>query len=255
MPKSQPARPKPKAPRKSAPRKSALPPKASRPKPGGARAVPAVEWARDRVADLLKRLKRAYPDAKCALDHDSPLQLLVATILSAQCTDERVNKVTPDLFRRWNSAAAFAATDMAELEKAIQSTGFFRNKARSIKECCRDLVARHGGAVPKVLEELVQLRGVGRKTANVVLGNAYGIPGITVDTHVGRLSRRLGLTREEDPVKVEFELMERVPKKDWTLFSHLLIHHGRRVCGSRKPLCEGCTLLDLCPRVDVKNSA
>ena len=217
--------------------------------------MPAVEWAPDRVADLMKRLKRAYPDAKCALDHGSPLQLLVATILSAQCTDERVNKVTPDLFRRWNSAAAFAAADMAELEKAIRSTGFFRSKARSIRECCRDLVARHGGAVPRVLEELVQLRGVGRKTANVVLGNAYGIPGITVDTHVGRLSRRLGLTRAEDPVKVEFELMERVPKKDWTLFSHLLIHHGRRACGSRKPLCESCALLDLCPRIDVKNSA
>jgi endonuclease-3 len=216
---------------------------------------PAAAWTPDRIQDLLARLRRAYPDARCALNHETPLQLLLATILSAQCTDERVNKVTPGLFARWNTAAAFALADRAELEQAVQSTGFFRAKARSIQECCRDIVEKHGGEVPARLEDLTQLRGVGRKTANVVLGNAFGIPGITVDTHVGRLSRRLGLTREEDPVKVEFALMEWIPRKHWTLFSHLLIHHGRRVCASRKPLCSACPLADLCPRVGVSVSA
>ena len=215
----------------------------------------AAAWTPDRIKDLLARLRRAYPDAHCALNHETPLQLLLATILSAQCTDERVNKVTPGLFGRWNTAAAFALADRAELEQAVQSTGFFRAKARSIQECCRDIVEKHGGKVPDRLEALIQLRGVGRKTANVVLGNAFGIPGITVDTHVGRLSRRLGLTREEDPVKVEFALMEIIPRKHWTLFSHLLIHHGRRVCASRRPLCSACPLADLCPRVDVSISA
>ncbi len=208
--------------------------------------------ARDHARRVLRALARLYPDAHCALDHQTPLQLLVATILSAQCTDARVNLVTPALFARYPDAKAFATAEPRELEKMIQSTGFFRNKARSIRECCRLLVERHDGRVPGTLEDLVQLQGVGRKTANVILGNAFGVPGITVDTHVGRLSRRLGLTREADPEKVERDLMALLPKKDWTLFSHRMIFHGRQVCHARKPNCDGCTLSKFCPKVGVR---
>ena len=209
-----------------------------------------------RVAAILEQLREHYPDARCALDFRTPLQLLIATILSAQCTDERVNKVTPSLFARYPDAAAFARSDPAELEKAIHSTGFFRNKARAIREASADIVAKHGGEVPRTLDELVALRGVGRKTANVVLGNAYGVnAGIVVDTHVGRLSLRLGLTAETDPVKVEHALMPLVPQESWTLFAHWLILHGRAICHARKPLCSQCPLLPHCPRIGVTVSA
>jgi len=205
-----------------------------------------------RVAAVLEQLDEAYPDAKCALNHASPLQLLIATILSAQCTDERVNMVTPALFARYPDAAAFAAAKPNELEDEIHSTGFFRQKGKSIREACADIVARHGGEVPRRLEELVALRGVGRKTANVVLGNAYGIAsGIVVDTHVARLAGRLGLTNETDPVKIEFALQPLVPREQWTLFSHWLILHGRAVCNARKPRCSACPLAPHCPRTGV----
>jgi endonuclease-3 len=209
------------------------------------------ESERLRVRRLLKGLARSYPDAHCALHHDNALQLLIATILSAQCTDVRVNMVTPGLFKRFPDAAAFAEADPHELELLIQSTGFFRNKARNIIACCRKLVHDFAGQVPQTLEELVPLPGIGRKTANVVLGNAFGVPGITVDTHVGRLSRRLGLTTQEDPVKVECDLMAIIPRKDWTMFSHRLIFHGRQVCFARKPNCSGCGLVKDCPKIGV----
>ena len=208
-----------------------------------------------RVRAVIEQLQELYPDAKCALDFRSPLELLVATILSAQCTDERVNKVTPALFAAYPDAAAFAAADPGALEKAIHSTGFFRNKAKSIREASADIVAKHGGNVPRTLEELTALRGVGRKTANVVLGNAYGIPGVVVDTHVTRLSHRLGLTNETDPVKIEFALMPLVPRELWTLFSHWLILHGRAVCNARKPLCGRCPLAPHCPKLGVSAPA
>ena len=208
-----------------------------------------------RVRAVLEQLRELYPDARCALDFRSPLELLVATILSAQCTDERVNKVTPALFAAYPDAAAFAAADPAALEKAIHSTGFFRNKAKSIREASADIVSKHGGQVPRTLEALTALRGVGRKTANVVLGNAYGIPGVVVDTHVTRLSHRLGLTNETDPVKIEFALMPLVPRELWTLFSHWLILHGRAVCNARKPLCSQCPLSPHCPKLGVSASA
>ncbi len=206
---------------------------------------------RQRARLLIRELAGLYPDARCALHYENPLQLLVATILSAQCTDVLVNKVTPALFARYPDARAFAEANPRELEQAIQRTGFFRNKARNLIGCCQRLVSEHAGSVPNVLELLVELPGVGRKTANVVLGNAFGIPGIPVDTHVGRLSRRLGLTTQKDPVKVEKDLMDLVPKKEWTMFSHRLILHGRRVCHSRRPRCESCTLGKLCPKVGV----
>ncbi len=204
---------------------------------------------RKRASQIVRLLRRLYPDAKCALVHDSPLQLLVATILSAQCTDARVNMVTPTLFARYPDAAAFANAKTEDLEKAIQSTGFFRNKARNIKECCAQIVEKHGGEVPGDLESLVSLPGVGRKTANVVLGNCFETPGITVDTHVGRLSRRLGLTLHTDAVKVEHDLMAILPAKEWTMFSHRMIFHGRQVCFARDPNCPECGLLKVCPRV------
>jgi len=200
-----------------------------------------------RVGEILDRLGAHYPEAECALRHDDPLQLLVATILSAQCTDRRVNLVTPGLFRKYPDAAAFARASLRELEAAIRTTGFYRNKARNIRECCRLLDREFGGEVPPRLEDLVTLPGVGRKTANVVLGSAFGIPGITVDTHVGRVSRRLRLTRNEDPVKVEYDLMKILPRERWSIFSHQMIWHGRRICGARRPLCPDCFLNDLCP--------
>lgn len=208
-----------------------------------------------RVREVLTILQRTYPDARCALDFKTPLQLLIATILSAQCTDVRVNMVTPKLFERYPDAAALATAPLADLEAAVRSTGFYRNKARAIRECCADIVALHGGNVPRTLDELVALRGVGRKTANVVLGNAYGIPGLVVDTHVTRLAHRLGFTREQDAVKIEFALMPLVPKEQWTMFSHWLILHGRAICNARKPRCSICPLAAHCPRVGVTASA
>jgi endonuclease-3 len=204
-----------------------------------------------RARRILRLLARQYPDARCALEHETPLQLLVATMLSAQCTDARVNQVTPGLFARYADAQAFAAADRGELEKAIQSTGFFRNKARNIQACCQALVEKHGGSVPRTMEELVPLAGVGRKTANVILGTAFGMPGITVDTHVGRLSRRMGLTTAEDPEKVERDLMHLIPKKEWTMFSHRMILHGRQVCRARQPDCGNCVLSEVCPKIGV----
>jgi endonuclease-3 len=208
---------------------------------------PTSPPAPDRVRAVLPILDQLYPQAKCSLDHQDPWQLLVATILSAQCTDERVNLVTPALFARFPGPAAMARADLAELEDLIRSTGFFHNKAKSILGAARALVERHGGQVPGSLEELVKLPGVGRKTANVVLGDAFGIPGITVDTHVGRVARRLGLTQEDDPVKVEFDLMALVPQERWTLFSHQVILHGRQLCQAKKPRCPKCPLLPHCP--------
>lgn len=201
-----------------------------------------------RVRDALAAI---YPDAHCALDHQTPIQLLVATILSAQCTDVRVNLVTPALFARYRTVRDFAEADPRELERLIAPTGFFRNKAKNVIACCRSIVENHNGEVPGTLEELVQLPGVGRKTANVILGNAFGVPGITVDTHVGRLSRRLGLTTHDDPVKVEFDLMAIIPEADWTMFSHRLIFHGRQVCAARKPDCPACPMNRFCPKIGV----
>jgi endonuclease-3 len=204
---------------------------------------------------IQKALAKLYPDAHCALNFDNPLQLLVATILSAQCTDVRVNLVTPALFARYPDARAFADADIADLERLIQSTGFFRNKAKNIKACCLTLVEKHGGQVPATLDQLVPLPGVGRKTANVVLGNAFDVPGITVDTHVGRLSRRMGFTTHDDAVKVERDLMELIPKKDWTMFSHRMIFHGRQVCAARNPDCERCTLAKHCKKIGIKSTS
>lgn len=205
---------------------------------------------------VVKALRQDYADAVCALVHENPLQLLVATILSAQCTDERVNQVTPELFRRCPTAKDLAEIERAELEALIQTTGFFRNKAKNIQAAAQALCDRHGGETPRTLEELVQLPGVGRKTANVVLGTAFGIAsGVVVDTHVGRLARRLGLTKHQDAVKAEADLMQVVPRKEWVNFSHRLIHHGRRVCKARRPLCEDCSMRAFCPRVGVAEAA
>jgi endonuclease-3 len=201
-----------------------------------------------RLKKIIIALDRAYPEAHCELNHADPLQLLIATILSAQCTDKRVNIVTTELFKKYRSAADYANASLAELEQAIKSTGFFRNKAKNIQACCRKLVKRHAGKVPRTMEELTQLDGVGRKTANVVLGNAFGINvGVVVDTHIARLSQRLRLTSQKLPEKIEPELMALVPQKQWTLFSHWLIWHGRRRCAARKPDCEGCEIKKLCP--------
>jgi endonuclease-3 len=212
---------------------------------------PKLPSARERALLINDTLKSLYPGAACALNFENPLQLLVATILSAQCTDVRVNLVTPALFARYPSAHHFAQSELEELQELIRSTGFFRNKAKNIQGCCLAIVERFGGNVPSRLEDLTTLAGVGRKTANVVLGNAFQTPGITVDTHVGRLSRRLGLTKMSDPVKVELDLMKIIPQPDWTNFSHGLILHGRQICHSRKPRCESCGLANLCPKVGV----
>jgi endonuclease III len=207
---------------------------------------------RRRTAEIDARLRAAYPDSRTALDHRNPLELLVATILSAQCTDKRVNEVTPALFRRYPSARHYAEAPLADLEEMVKTTGFFRNKAKALKGLGQALVAAHGGEVPDTMEELHALPGVGRKTANVVLGNAFGKNvGVVVDTHVQRLSRRLGLTGETDPEKIERDLMELVPQEEWTLWSHLLINHGRNVCKARRPECERCVVNDLCPSAEV----
>lgn len=204
-----------------------------------------------RMLEILKILKRTYPNAKCSLIYQGPWQLLVATILSAQCTDERVNQVTPVLFRRFKSPVEMAKAPVGEIEKVIQSTGFYKNKAKALKESSQSIVEKHAGKVPPDLDQLVHLRGVGRKTANVVLGNAFSIPAMVVDTHVGRLSRRMGFTRYYDPVKIEHELMEIVSREDWTLYSHLMIDHGRAICTARKAHCERCPIAALCPKVGV----
>ncbi len=200
-----------------------------------------------RARRINRELADVYPDARCELDFTNALELSVATILSAQTTDKRVNEVTPVLFRRYRTAADYAAADRAELEQLIHSTGFFRNKTSSLIKLGQELVERFDGEVPHTLKELVTLPGFGRKTANVVLGNAFGIPGITVDTHFGRLARRWGWTAETDPVKVEHAVGELIPKKEWTILSHRVIWHGRRICHSRKPACGACPIARLCP--------
>lgn len=201
-----------------------------------------------RIAEILKRLEEEYPEATCALRHENAYQLLVATILSAQCTDERVNQVTPELFRRFPDARALAEADPEELEELIRSTGFYRNKARSLLGSCRRLVDAYGGEVPDRMEDLLTLPGVARKTANVVLGTWFGKPeGIVVDTHVSRVAARLGLVDSSDRNRIEEELMEKIPREQWIAFAHRLIHHGRRVCKARRPACEQCRLADLCP--------
>jgi endonuclease-3 len=200
------------------------------------------------ITDVIDRLKREYPDARTELDWTNPLELLVATMLSAQTTDVRVNQVTEALFRKYLSAADYAEAHPGELEEDISPTGFFRNKARALQDMARALLEEHGGEVPRTMAELVTLPGVGRKTANVVLGNAFGVDeGIVVDTHVRRVSNRLGLTTSQDPEKIEQDLTAVVPREDWTIFSHLLIFHGRRVCKARKPDCPNCVLNDICP--------
>jgi endonuclease-3 len=205
---------------------------------------------RARAAEIVKVLDQAYPDAACALHFDDAFQLLIATILSAQCTDKMVNQVTPRLFARFPDPPSLAAAPPSEVERIIQPTGFFRQKTKSLQTAARDIVEKFGGAVPRTLEELTTLRGVGRKTANVVLGNAFGVPGLTVDTHMTRVNRRLGLTAHDDPVKIERDLMELVPQAEWTLYSHRVIDHGRSCCGARRPECERCPLRELCPFPD-----
>ena len=201
-----------------------------------------------RTFKIIASLAGAYPTAHCELNFSNPLELLVATILSAQCTDKRVNIVTAELFKKFRRASDYAEAPLAEIEWFIRTTGFFRNKAKNIQACCRKLVELHGGEVPRTMEDLIHLDGVGRKTANVVLGNVFNINvGVVVDTHVGRLSLRLGLTREANPEKVEQDLMKLVPREQWTLFSHWLIWHGRRRCSARKPDCAACEIRALCP--------
>ncbi len=212
----------------------------------------AAAQRKTRARKIIARLKREYPDATCALNHHSALELVVATILSAQCTDARVNMVTPHLFAKYRAAADYAAADPRVLEKEIQSTGFFRNKTKSIIGMAQALVERHGGEVPQTMQELTALPGVGRKTANVILGTWFKKnEGVVVDTHVHRLSRLLGLTRQDDPVKIEQDLLEIVPRDDWTWFSHTLIQHGRTVCIARRPRCADCVLNRLCPSSQV----
>ncbi len=200
-----------------------------------------------RAQRIVKVLAKEYPDSKCALDYRNAYELLMATILSAQCTDVRVNMVTPVLFEKYPTPGDLADAEMGELESIIKSTGFFRQKAKSLVACCQDIVERFGGELPKTMDELSTLAGVGRKTANVILGNVFGVPGIVVDTHVKRLSNRLGLTQQSDPNKIEKDLMEMIPEKEWTLFSLRLIDHGRKVCDARKPQCIECALRKDCP--------
>ena len=207
---------------------------------------------KQRTAEIIKRLKKAYPDAHCALVHTNAFELLIATILSAQCTDVRVNIVTADLFRKYRGPADFLNVAQTELEKDIHSTGFFRNKAKNIQAACKRILEVYGGNVPQTMDDLLTLGGVARKTANVVMGNAFGIAsGVVVDTHVSRLSQRLGLTKEKTPEKIERALAVIVPKKDWVMFPHWMIYHGRQICDARKPKCGECTLEDICPKIGV----
>ena len=206
-----------------------------------------------RTKKIVAGLHKTYPTAHCELNFSNPLELLIATILSAQCTDKRVNIVTEGLFKKYGSAKDFAEANLSELEQAIKTAGFYRNKAKNIQSAAKSIVEKHGGEVPRTMEELIELGGVGRKTANVVLGNAFDINvGVVVDTHVARLSFRLGLTGETDPVKIELALIKLVPQEQWTLFSHLLIWHGRRRCVARNPDCENCEVCALCPQIGVK---
>lgn len=202
---------------------------------------------------VVRHLAKHYADAECALNYESPFQLLIATILSAQCTDERVNIVTADLFAKYPTAYDLAQATQKQVEKIVKSAGFYRAKAKNIRNCAKQLVEKHDGEIPLELEALTGLPGVGRKTGNVLLGTAFGIPsGVVVDTHVGRISRRLGIAFEKDPVKVERELMAVLPKKEWIYYSHRMIHHGRAICDARKPLCEDCSMKRFCPRIGVK---
>jgi len=213
-----------------------------------------MKTAKARIGEIVKGLKDAYPDAECALSHENPLQLLVATILSAQCTDVRVNQVTPALFHKYPSAQAFANASQDDLERLIHSTGFFRNKAKNIKATGQKIMSHFQGLVPKTMDELLSLPGVARKTANVVLGSAFGIPsGVVVDTHVFRIIHRLGLTRAKTPEKVELDLMKLLPREEWINFSHRLIHHGRQVCMARNPQCSICRIEEICPKLGVSN--
>ena len=209
----------------------------------------------ERTQKIISALKQTYPDAHCELNFSNPLQLLIATILSAQCTDKRVNIVTAELFKKFHSAKDFADAPLVDIEAAVKTTGFFRNKAKNLKACCAALVEKFGGEVPRTMDELHALAGVGRKTANVVLGNAFNINiGVVVDTHVTRLANRLGLAKGADAVKLELELDQLVPQNEWTLFSHWLIWHGRRRCAARKPDCANCEIQKLCPQIGVKTS-
>lgn len=210
--------------------------------------MPTVSDRKKRISEVIRILRKSYPDVRCALDYTNPLELLVATILSAQCTDERVNKVTPALFKKYKKAKDYAAADPRDIEQIIRSAGFYQSKTRNIQGAARRLVEVFGGEVPRTMEELVSLPGVGRKTANVVLGNVFDIPGMPVDTHMIRLNNRLDFTREKDPVKIETELTRLVPMKDWTEYSHLIIHHGRSRCYARKPDCSACEIFKFCPR-------
>jgi len=214
-----------------------------------------IKNLKERTAEIIKRLKKAYPDAHCALNHTSPFELLIATILSAQCTDARVNIVTADLFRKYRGPFDYLKVSQTELERDIHSTGFFRNKSKNIQAACKRIIEEFGGKVPRTMDEILTLGGVARKTANVVLGNAFGIAsGVVVDTHVSRLSQRLGLTKNKTPEKIERDLQELVPKKDWVMFPHWLISHGRRICIARKPKCSECVLSEICPKVGVAAS-
>jgi endonuclease-3 len=206
---------------------------------------------RRRARRIMRELARLYPDSRSALNFENPYQLLVGVILSAQCTDKRVNMVTPALFARYPDVAALAAADRKELQRLIKSTGFFRNKAKNLIKCCQQIVERHNGQVPETMHDLVRLAGIGRKTANVILGNAFDVPGIPVDTHVRRLSQRMGLTVHKNPVKIERDLMQLIPKNEWTMFGHHMIFHGRRVCKARKPRCAECAVARLCPKIGV----
>ena len=209
---------------------------------------------KERAQAIYRILTKRYPNVRCELDFKNPLQLLIATVLSAQCTDKRVNAVTPALFKRYKKVGDFAGADLRELQGIIKSTGFYRAKAKNIKGLATKILSEYNGKVPDKLEELIKLPGVGRKTANVVLGHAFDTPGITVDTHFGRLSRRFGWTKETDPVKVEFEVMELIPRKEWTYLSQRMIWHGRRICHARKPACGACPLAELCPSFGIGES-
>jgi endonuclease-3 len=215
----------------------------------------SADQLRQHARKIVRRLKKEYPDVQTALEHRNPLELLIATILSAQCTDARVNLVTKDLFRKYKKPEDYANSPEGELEKDIQSTGFFRNKARNIRGCCLLLAEEHGGKVPETIEEMVELPGIGRKTANVVLGAAYGkATGVVVDTHVKRLAQRMGLTKHKDPIKIERDLMDLLPRREWIDFSHRMIFHGRRVCTARKPKCDECVVNDVCPKIGVRSA-